>query len=109
MQIPVNVRIRKVERGAAIDRYGERRRNLVREGFGACIERSQFMTRNVDGSDRQADGSLIVPLDVELKSDDRITLDVEPEEVYTVFRAQESLDFVGAPQFRTYVLVKAES
>lgn len=108
MNIPPNVRIRMVQRPAAIDRYGEPSYNTVFSNFCGCLERSQFMTRGPDGDTKQADGTLLLEPQYELRGGDLITLDTPRTEKYTVFRAEESLDWLGRPQMRTFILTKVQ-
>lgn len=108
MNVPINVKIRTVERMARIDRYGEPSYNTIFTNIGGCLERSQFMTRGPDGEFKQSDGTLLLDAPYELKAGDLITLDTPQTEKYTVFRAQESLDWTGQPSLRTFTLTKVQ-
>ena len=108
MLVPENVRIRKVERAGAIDRYGEPDYSVIYKNIGACLERSQFMTRALDGDTKVADGTIMADAQYTLRAGDLLTLETDLPERYLVYRAQECLDAMGTPQVRVFILTKLE-
>ena len=106
MNIPENVRIRKVERIGALDRFGTATRTPVLTDIGAFLRHADFVVRGANGDSKQVDAVMRVQGCYDIRSDDLITLDAPKTEQYKVFQAREVSDATGVMVARSLNLVK---
>jgi hypothetical protein len=106
--LPANITVEKIERrgGGLSDGYGQPKLVVAYSGVRARLERTSRIFITVDGSAVQVDADISIHGNVRLLPDDRITLDTQPQEVYTVLSVDESQDLLGRVVFRSYALTR---
>ena len=103
---PVNARILRVERPAAMDRYGAPKYEVVAAEFGACLQLRRRHERTGAADFVQTDGTLHVGPAADLKAGDRVTVDNADEDRYTVFACDPVYDGAGGVLAQIATLTK---
>jgi hypothetical protein len=106
MLIQPNVRIRKVERIAGIDNYGEGTMLPIYSNVPACLQHKTEFFRTPNGDAKQIDGIMLVGGNIEVQADDVITLETPRLNQYKVFTAEEELGPNSCVVLRSLRLVK---
>lgn len=106
MLIPPNIRIRRIERGTKLDRYGEESLEVVHANVHGCLQRKTEFFRTPNGNTKQIDAMLILPGYLDVHANDIITLDTPRDNKYRVFTEEEDLDPNGQIILRSLRLVK---
>ena len=101
-----NVRIQKIQRYGAMDRYGRYTLKTIYSRIRGRLDKSTTQIKNLDGSFFVVDATLMLSKRYELQPKDIIVFDTVNKEEYQVFKIVEHADIAGTLLFRTFYLTK---
>jgi len=104
--IPINARIRHVERPGAKDRYGQPIHEVVASMVDVRLDRSTRQSWAPDGRQVTKDATLDVEYLEAFQAGDVLTLDVDEDERYNVVDVRDHAGIDGVVIYRTYGLTR---
>ena len=106
---PKNVLVAMIRRPGSINRYGQSNFETVESRVWVWMETRPTGVRNVNGDEVTIDATIVTDPGVNIQSMDEVTIDNVTKDSYTVFSADDDLDFLGIPSSRTARLVKKKN
>ncbi len=101
---PINIRVLRVERRGAIDRYGQPQYETVESDLAGNLDQSTRLLKSVQGDSITVDGTIM--LHEALETGDRLTMEDRFQSQWVVFSKEQANDPVGETLFWTYTLTK---